>query len=61
MSSFHIVENTVIQLAKVKNIAKAHSMRAFGQLSRFRLVFFAATVSLPLPAIVFAQRPAANA
>ena len=50
-----------MQFEKVKYTAKAHTMSAFGLLSRLLVVFFAATVSLALTATVLAQQPAQTA
>lgn len=41
-----------MQLEKAQYTAKAHTMGSFGLLARFLVVFFAATVSLALTAIV---------
>src|SRR5262249_15210187 len=50
-----------MQLEKAQYAAKAHTAGAFGLLSRFLVVFFAATVSPAPTATVLAQRPAQTA
>src|SRR5262245_3407470 len=50
-----------MQLEKAQYAAKAHTAGAFGLLSRFLVVFFAATVSPAATATVLAQRPAQTA
>src|SRR5262249_58369216 len=50
-----------MQLEKVQYAAKAHTTGAFGLLSRFLVVFFAATVSPAPAATVLAQQPAQTA
>jgi pimeloyl-ACP methyl ester carboxylesterase len=50
-----------MQLEKAQYAAKAHNTGAFGLLSRFLVVFFAATVSPAPTATVLAQQPAQTA
>ncbi len=47
-----------MQLEKVQYTAQAHTPSAFGLLSRFLVVLFAATVSLAPTVNVLAQQPA---
>ena len=46
-----------MQLEQMQQTAKAHTTRAFGLLSRFLVVFFAATGSVALTATVLGQQP----
>ena len=48
----------MIQLEEINNPAKAHTSSGFSLLSRQLVVFFAAVVSLALPAIALAQQSA---
>src|SRR5215470_235014 len=50
-----------MQLEQMQQTAKAHTTRAFGLLSRFLVVFFAATGSVALTATVLGQQPALTA